>query len=70
MSGVISGGKDPAVPFLLRNKEAGGAKVNTGLIKIIINLNKVKEEIKTFQKIIRIFTRSLSTPSRIGVGFS
>ena len=44
---IISGGKDPVIPFPLRDKEAGGVKTNTGLIKIIINLNKIKEEIKT-----------------------
>ena len=44
----MSGGRGPVIPFLLRNKEAGGVKVNIGLIKIIINLNKVKEEVKTF----------------------
>ena len=37
----------------------GKAKVNTGLIKIITNLNKVKEKIKTLQKAMRVFTRSL-----------
>ena len=47
VGGVISGGKNPAVPFLLRDKEAGRVKINTGLIKIIAGLNKVKEEIKT-----------------------
>ena len=41
-------GKGPVVPFLLRNKEVGGVKVNIGLIKVITGLNKVKKEIKTF----------------------
>ena len=59
VGGIISGKKGPIVPFLLRNKEAGGAKVNTGLIKIIINLNKVKEEIKTLREVIFFFIRSL-----------
>ena len=59
MGNVISGGKGPAIPFLLQNKEAGGAKVNTGLIKIVIGLNKVKEEIKTLREVIFFFTRSL-----------
>ena len=59
MGGVISGGKGPVVPFLLRDREAGGVKANTGLIKIITSLNKVKKEIKTFQEIISFFTRSL-----------
>ena len=58
MGGVISGGKNPAVPFLLRNKEAGGVKTNINLIKIIINLNKIKEEVKTLREIIFFFTRS------------
>ena len=55
MGGVISGGKDPVIPFLLRNKKVGRVKVNIGLIKIIISLNKVKEEIKTLQEIIFFF---------------
>ena len=59
MGGVVSGGKGPVIPFLLRDKEAGGAKVNTGLIKIITGFNKVKKEIKALREIIRIFTRNL-----------
>ena len=59
MGGVISGKKGPAVPFLLQNKKAGKAKANTGLIKIIINRNKIKEKIKTLQEIISFFTRNL-----------
>ena len=55
MGGVIFGGKDPVIPFLLRNKEAGGVKVNISLIKVIINLNKVREEVKTFREIIFFF---------------
>ena len=47
VGGAISGGKGPIIPFLLQNKEAGKVKINTGLIKIIINFNKVKKEIKT-----------------------
>ena len=47
MGSVISGGKSPVIPSLLRDREAGGVKVNINLIKIIVNLNKVKEEIKT-----------------------
>ena len=47
VGGIIFGGKGPVVLFLLRNKEAGKVKVNTGLIKIIINLNKVKKKVKT-----------------------
>ena len=47
VGGVISGGKGPAIPFLLQNKEMGGIKANTGLIKIVISFNKVKEKIKT-----------------------
>ena len=56
MGGIISGGKNPAILSLLRNKEAGRVKINTGLIKIITGLNKVKEEIKTLQEIISFFT--------------
>ena len=59
MGGIIFGRRDPAIPFLLRNKEAGEVKVNTGFIKIVISLNKVKEEIKTLQEIISFFTRNL-----------
>ena len=54
----MSGGKNPTVPFPLQNKEAGGFKVNTGLIKIIINFNKVKEEIKILREVIFFFTWS------------
>ena len=56
MGGVISGRKDPVIPFLLQNKETGKVKINTGFIKIIINLNKVKEKVKTLQEIISFFT--------------
>ena len=55
----MSGGKGPAVPSLLRNREAGGAKVNTGLIKIITGLNKVKEKVKTLREVISFFTWNL-----------
>ena len=55
MGSVISGGKGPAVPFSLRDKEAGGVKVNIGLIKIIISFNKVKEKVKTFREVISFF---------------
>ena len=56
MGGVISGGKNPAVPFPLRDREAGGVKANTGLIKIVIGLNKVKKKVKTFREVIFFFT--------------
>ena len=59
MGDIVSGGKDPVIPFLLRDKEAGKIKVNINFIKIIINLNKVKEEIKTLRKVISFFTRNL-----------
>ena len=55
MGGVISGGKGPVIPSLLRNKEVGKAKVNTSLIEIITGLNKVKEEIKTLREVISFF---------------
>ena len=55
VGGAVSGGRSPAVPSLLRNKETGGAKVNTGLIKIIINFNKVRKEIKTLREVISFF---------------
>ena len=48
VGGIISGGKGPVIPFLLRNKEAGGVKININLIKIITGLNKVREEVKAF----------------------
>ena len=51
----MSGGKGPVIPFPLRDKEAGGVKVNTGLIKVITGLNKVKEEVKTFWEVIFFF---------------
>ena len=44
----MSGGKGPVILSPLRDKEAGGVKVNIGFIKIIIGLNKVREEVKTF----------------------
>ena len=59
MGGVISGGKSPVIPSLLRDREAGEVKANTSLTEIIINFNKVKEKIKTFREVISFFTRSL-----------
>ena len=59
VGGVVFGGRGPVVPSLLRNKEAGGVKINTGLFKIVIGLNKVKEEVKAFREIIFFFIRSL-----------
>ena len=59
VDGVISGGRGPVIPSLLRNKEAGRVKANTGLIKIIIGLNKVKEEVKALREVISFFTRNL-----------
>ena len=59
VGGVVSSGKGPVIPFLLRNKEAGGVKVNTGLIKVITGLNKVKEKVKTFREVISFFTWNL-----------
>ena len=56
MGGVISGGRSPVIPFLLRDREAGRVKVNINLIKIIISLNKVKEEVKAFWKVMFFFT--------------
>ena len=58
MGNVISGEKDPVIPSPLQNKETGGVKVNTGLTKIIINLNKIKKEVKTLWEIISSLTRS------------
>ena len=56
--GVISGRKGLAIPFLSQDKEAGGIKVITSLIKIIINLNKVREEVKTLWEIISFLIRN------------
>ena len=58
MGGVISSGKNPIIPFLLQNKKAGKVKVNTGFIKIVIGLNKVREKIKTLREVISFFTWS------------
>ena len=56
MGGVISGKNNPVILSPLRNKEAGRVKVNTNLIKIIINLNKIKEKVKTLREIQFFFT--------------
>ena len=55
VGGIIFGGRNPVIPFLLQNKEAGGAKANTNFIKIVINLNKIKEKIKALRKVISFF---------------
>ena len=55
MGGVISGGRSPVIPSLLRNKEVGKVKVNINLIEVIISLNKVKEKVKAFRKVISFF---------------
>ena len=59
MGGVVFGGRGSAVPSLLRDREAGGVKVNTNLIKIVTGFNKVKEEVKAFREVISFFIRSL-----------
>ena len=59
VGGIMFGGRNPVVLFLLRDREAGGVKVNTGFIKIVTGLNKVKEEIKIFRKVICFFIRNL-----------
>ena len=59
MGDVISGGRNPVIPSLLRDREAGGVKINTGLIKIVIGLNKVKEKVKIFWEVIFFFIWSL-----------
>ena len=53
--GAMSGGKGPAILSILRNKEASGVKIIISLIKIIANLNKVKEKIKTLREVISFF---------------
>ena len=55
----MSGGRNPAVPSLLQNKEAGGIKINTSLIKVITGLNKVREKIKALREVISSFIRNL-----------
>ena len=55
----MSGGKGPVVPFLLQDREIGGVKTNTGLVKIIIGFNKVKKEVKALWEVIFFFTWSL-----------
>ena len=40
----MSGGKGPAILFLLRDKKAGRVKANIGFIKIITSLNKIKKK--------------------------
>ena len=45
----MSGGKGPVIPFLSQDREAGGAKVITGLIK-------VQEEVKTLREVMYVFT--------------
>ena len=52
---VMFGRKNPVIPFLLQDKEAGKVKINTGFIKIVAGLNKVKEEVKTLREIISFF---------------
>ena len=59
VGGVVSGGRNPVIPSLLRDKEAGRVKVHTSFIKIVINFNKVKDKVKTFLKIISFFIRNL-----------
>ena len=55
MGGVIFGGRNPVILFLLRDKEAGKVKANINLIKIIVNLNKVREKVKALWEIIFFF---------------
>ena len=59
VGGIIFGGKNPVVPSLLRDREMGKVKANTGLIKIVIGFNKVKEKIKTLREVIFFFTWNL-----------
>ena len=58
VGGVVSGGKGPVILFLLRDKEAGGVKVNINFIKIITGFNKVREEVKALREVKFFFTRS------------
>ena len=55
MGGIIFGGRGPVVPSPLQDKEAGKVKANTGLIKIITGLNKVREKVKALRKVISFF---------------
>ena len=59
VGGVIFGGRNPIILFLLRDKEVGKVKANIGLIKIVISLNKVREKIKTLREVIFFFIRNL-----------
>ena len=51
----MSGGKGPVIPFLLRDREAGGVKTNIGFIKVITGFNKVREEVKAFREVVSFF---------------
>ena len=51
----MSGGRGPVVPFPLRDREVGGVKANTGFIKVIIGLNKIREEIKALREVVFFF---------------
>ena len=46
VGGVMSGGKGPVIPFPSQDSEVCRIKVITYLIKIVINLNKAREEAK------------------------
>ena len=56
VGGIIFGKKNPVIPFLLQDKKVGRVKANTGLIKIIIGLNKVTKKVKTLREVIFFFT--------------
>ena len=43
---IISGGKGPAIPSPLQNREINRVKANTGLTKVVINLNKLRRRLK------------------------
>ena len=56
---TMSGGRGLIVLSLLQNKEAGGAKANISLIKIITGFNKVREEVKALREAVSSLTWSL-----------
>ena len=56
---VVSGRRGLVILSLLRDKEVGGVKVNTGFIKVVIGLNKIREEVKTLREVISFFIWNL-----------
>ena len=57
---TISGGRGPAVPSLLRDRETGGAKVNTGLAKVKEKVRSLREGINAFIKAVITFRKEVA----------